>query len=225
MWIAQWLMMSYGGGKKFPKTWLVSYYKLDNNANDSHWSNNGTISGATYTGSGKINGAYSFDGVNDVITAGTELNIPSSYTVSFCVNIDALPTTGNLQSFFFKRGNWFGYGWECQIYNNWWTQQWFVSHNNTFNPINVSLTTGSFIHLVVKYASNTITFYQNNSVVGTVSQSQTCTAYADLFRIGDWGGVGRHFKWLMDEIGIWSRALTTDEISDLYNWWLWLPYS
>lgn len=48
---------------------LVSYYKCDDNGTfpDAHGSNNGTISGAAYTSSGKINGAYSFDGADDYI--------------------------------------------------------------------------------------------------------------------------------------------------------------
>jgi hypothetical protein len=47
------------------------------------------------------------------------------------------------------------------------------------------------------------------------------TAFPDNtspFSIGTWPGIGgQNFLGEIDEVGIWSRALTSGEISDLYN--------
>ncbi|MBU3896762.1 MAG: LamG domain-containing protein [Nanoarchaeota archaeon] len=62
---------------------LVSLYQFENNANDEVGVNDGTVTGATVTSSGKYGNAYSFDG-GDFINAsnGTSLNITSAITVS-----------------------------------------------------------------------------------------------------------------------------------------------
>src|SRR6056297_138431 len=54
---------------------IKSYWKFDGDATDSFGSNDGTVTGATYTASGKINGAYDFDGTNDYITLGDKSSL------------------------------------------------------------------------------------------------------------------------------------------------------
>ncbi|MBS3066750.1 hypothetical protein J4205_02900 [Candidatus Pacearchaeota archaeon] len=65
---------------------LISYYTLDNNANDIIGINNGTISGATQNQNGVYNRSYQFDGVNDYIgvSSANSLNI-NKYTASVWV--------------------------------------------------------------------------------------------------------------------------------------------
>lgn len=57
---------------------LVAYYTFDGNADDSSDSgNNGTIDGTTLTTGydGKVNGAYSFDGIDNMITLDSPIAI------------------------------------------------------------------------------------------------------------------------------------------------------
>lgn len=215
-WVPNWLLNN-----------LISYYPSDTNWSfpDVHWSNNWTINGATFTASGKINWAYSFDAINDYISLWTALNINTTYSVFFWVKLNSLPTTGNLQSFLYKlntAGTWPAF--EFMIYNNSWTQQVFVSHATTFNPINYTLPTGSFIHLGVTYSANTITFYLNWSSIWTVSQSTAPSTSTNPLYIWRWA-VWRYLDWTLDEVGIWNAALTTTQITTLYNGGPWLPYS
>ena len=39
---------------------------------------------------------------------------------------------------------------------------------------------------------------------------------------GQWGG--ECLDWMVDEVWLWTRALSSSEVSSLYNWWAWLAY-
>src|SRR6056297_434106 len=71
---------------------IESYWKFDGDATDSVGSNDGTVSGATYTASGKINGAYSFDGT-DYMTISDDFNFiqnTGDFTISAWVKLDSV---------------------------------------------------------------------------------------------------------------------------------------
>ncbi|MGK5094527.1 hypothetical protein WDW89_21250 [Deltaproteobacteria bacterium TL4] len=76
-----------------PTNGLVAYYPFNGNANDESGNgNNGTVIGATLTADrhGRANKAYSFDGVNDYLSASGS-NVwnfgTASFTISFWVNV------------------------------------------------------------------------------------------------------------------------------------------
>lgn len=82
------------------------------------------------------------------------------------------------------------------------------------------LTTGSWYHIVVTYDGTTMRIYKNGNEVTSGTDSSGNINYQtslDL-RIGlrsrnddrEWDG-------LIDEVGIWNRALTSTEVSGLYN--------
>jgi len=60
---------------------IVSYYSLDGNTNDETGNYNGTNNGATQT-TGKINGAYSFNGSNNYIDISNISSSNSDFTAS-----------------------------------------------------------------------------------------------------------------------------------------------
>jgi hypothetical protein len=82
-----------GTGKCFAEeatNGLVAWWKFDEGsgtvAHDSVGDNDGTIYGATWTG-GKINGALSFDGVDDYIDVGDESSLNFGATDSFSIAV------------------------------------------------------------------------------------------------------------------------------------------
>jgi len=91
-----------------------------------------------------------------------------------------------------------------------------------YNP-NVAWTpsTGVWYHVAVTRVQSTgvVTFYVNGSVQGS-PQSTGRTAdllnSPDAFGGGCYGGTG-NFDGMIDEIGVWSRALTDAEVTQLYN--------
>jgi len=209
---------------------LVSYYKLDGDATDSHGSNDGTVYGATSV-TGKINNCYSFDGVNDYINTG--INSVSFQSGNFSVSawvktsgtskhqtymgIDMVET-GNRGLFYFKK--------HIDDYFN------FSVSNNSGGD---STATSSFIpnttewyHLVGVFDGVSVKLYINGNLEESVPfTGSIATATQDLtIGCGYFSDNKVDFvDGLIDEVGIWSRALTVSEVSELYNGGDGLAYS
>lgn len=79
-----------------------------------------------------------------------------------------------------------------------------------FCPDNIPFNTFGLI--VVTYASGTLKVSANGGTFE--SGATTFTNPSDVFRVGDAGGGHPIF---VDELGIWNRALTQQEVTDLYN--------
>ena len=76
---------------------VVALYHFDGDATDSsNNGNDGIINGATYNPSGKVGGAYEFDGVDDYVDVGNDevLNFNSDFTISAWFKTSTSATTG-----------------------------------------------------------------------------------------------------------------------------------
>jgi len=196
---------------------LVSYYKFDGDATDSVGTNNGTVNGATQV-SGKINSAYSFNGSNDDIALNN--NIIGGYSaMTFSVWVKAnsfsavnpiLKTWSDIKS---NRKilidiDTSGYI-DFDIYT---TTQYGGSMSS-------QISTNTWYFLTFTYDGSIMKLYINGT-----EQSTTYSA-SGIIQTGtlqDYFGktnnvASEYFNGIMDEIGIWNRALTASEISELYN--------
>lgn len=206
---------------------LVSYYQFDTNGSfpDAHGSNTGTISGATYNASGKINWCYSFDNINDGISVNAFHNL-----TDFTYNIWVYHNWGTIPS-----------EWDMPISKNWkWTRvtngyklQFNVAYSTT-NADSISSTSFvanqwnmlTFTHsqtdkLNKIYLNGTEVSYSSQVAwVGTITNDSTKNLL--FWRYDSWN---YYWNWKLDEAWIWNRALSSTEISALYNDWAWLPYS
>jgi hypothetical protein len=209
--------------KFFPKTGLVSYYKLDGNSNDAHGSNDGTVNGATYTASGKINGAYSFDGSNDKITVPSGVYSLFSGTKSYTLNIWVYLNSSNTSCLFFcSPGTSYSGRYKTialSIQNN--IFRFFRCNGSSYEDVLAfgSISTSSWYMVTITYDGSTMKGYVNKTLEGSLSSSLTATT-PTFGNIGVWQESGSNYYWLngiIDEVGIWSRALTSDEITQLYN--------
>ena len=202
---------------------LVAYYKLDGNSNDSVGSNNGTDSNISYS-SAKINNGAVFSGSSSKISLGNVLG--STFTSSFTVCAWVKPSS--LSSPF---------GILSKTANN--IPKPIDIHIGTAGQINVVLGNGGN-YGYFSTETNTVSInneyfivvtwngqLNNSSVSVSVNNiSKSFTQAASFFNVGN-GTDNLMFGqrsdnsyvtngW-QDEIGIWSRVLTTDEISQLYN--------
>lgn len=197
----------------------VSYWKFDGDATDEIGQNDGTNNGATYTSSGKINGAYSFDGSNDYINLGNDSSITTGLESGFTISLWVYPTNlGTIQrlidndysdnSFFFlirdnqkiriainKSNTWYEYTTSFTIPENQWTLlTWIFDGSDGTSKIYKNLTEES-----TTLISNP-DFSANDVLIGRKGQSSE-----------------QFFNGLIDEPAIWNRALTQSEITALYN--------
>lgn len=195
---------------------LVAYYKFDGDADDAHTGgNDGSAVGATYTASGKINGAYSFDG-NDYISAPRIDTSSGKLSIFMWLNLSNTTTVHVICS---QRTNPTGDDF-----------QWFTQSTDRTNS--TVLLWGSSTILAysgtgywetgwhyygITFDGTDLIFYKDGSSFSTMSQANTLANTAGTtLRIG-YDAYSTYLVGKIDEVGIWDRALTSTEVSALYN--------
>lgn len=81
---------------------------------------------------------------------------------------------------------------------------------------NTSVSTSSFTHVVGTYDGTNLQVYVNNSAGTGATDSGNGSAGSTFAALGSRNSVA-YASGKVDEVGIWSRALTVGEISSLYN--------
>lgn len=196
---------------------LVAYYSLDVDGSDSSGNgNDGTINGATLV-TGKINDCRSFDGVNDLVSIPKVFAsiIDSNFSVSGWFNVSSFPGSGveELLSFRGERNLEFRFDTSNLFNFKIFTGSVEISLQSS------ALTTSTWYHFVAtRSTTEGMKLYINgsesdtNAYTGAIASSAlTNNAFGEL------GNNSLFFHGLTDEVGIWSRVLTTDEVTELYN--------
>jgi len=209
------------------KEGLISCYEFDETsgttATDAHGSNDGTVTGATINQTGKIDKAYSFDG-NDKVTFGT-FNAGTSAMSAFCWVKTSLTSA---QMIFTK----YDYGSGDRSWNMNMTAagklQVYISDNGTAAK-KIYYTDDSINdndwHLVgFTFDSGTLKLWIDG--VDAAVTKTTDDAATSIHQSSKMVGVGFQinngsyvvsYQGLIDQPGLWSKALSTNEISALYN--------
>ena len=187
----------------------------------------GTSSGGvTQNATGKVGSyAWDFDGSDDYVNvSGITLpayNSTDTFSISAWINMDTLATSPTQYQRLF---HWYDgtKQWQLYIFSS-----GEIGFNNTQANQGVDtsssvISTGTWYHLVVvKTGNNTYKIYLNG-----VDQSTTSSGGGNpspsiqTFRIGasiTGSGSDGHFNGRIDEFSVFTRALTSSEISTLYN--------
>jgi len=214
---------------------LVGLWSFDGNdmygttaIDRSGQNNNGTLTGANGLPkpvAGKIGQALSFDGVDDYIR-GNAYNssldlLGTSFTLSAWVKptrqavsiiVDKPFVDGSHQGSYFDWSLVYNAGGNGRVST-------YLSCAEGHNYNNTPLTVGAWNFIAVTYTGSTDdSFYLNGVPDG--APSQTCSVInsnSAPFRIGANGGGGENFPGLIDEVRVYNRALSADEIKRLYN--------
>jgi len=208
------------------KTGLNAYYRFEESAgattaeDASTNDRDGTYLSGADTGLGAasaypiLGGALDFDGANDEIslTDATTLGIQGgSFTAMAWINGDTFPT-GDRSVFGTIQGG-TNVGLHLIIRNS---KVHMGFYGNDLGGVQ-TLSTGTWYHVVWRYD---ISNGQQAIFVNGVQDNQRTGAAAfagtDIVRIGRWGG-GNWFDGRIDEPAIFGRALSNQEILDLYN--------
>lgn len=202
---------------------LVAYWKLDEssgNAADSVGSNTLTNANITYS-AWKINNWASFNGTSSKLTAGSAISIEWAMTIAFWFN----PTSWSYVKYLCDNTANVNRCWMWRE-NTWWSDWTFVNSYFIYNKW-TNFVANEWYHVAIVYdysITNKIICYKNWSQLWvdtwydkTEDFSRTPKFWASWTN-ADW------YSWLEDEIWIWTRALSSTEISELYNSWAWLTY-
>lgn len=210
---------------------LVSYYKLDEssgNAADSVGSNTLTNNGTTAFAPGKINngadleaGSSNYFSIADASQTG--LDFTGDFSLSCWLKFESLPSSSQ----FGILDKWLSTGDQLSYlidYNTNGTAGIRVFTSSTGGgagvaggQANFTASTATWYHLVVSKSGTTTTVYIDDSSVGTITNSNAIFDGTSALFLGNENDASRFFDGIIDEVGLWSRALTSGEVTTLYN--------
>lgn len=203
---------------------LVSYWRMEGSSKDSLGANNGTDTNIAYSAIyGKL-----FQGMSPTGTlTGTGIDVGNAaalrttgdFTVSLWFNLQV-----NAQAGLFESG-----GQVASPYQNftiWYNSGqgilFRVRDNAGGLPVNIVYTfssTATWTHVVATMSGTTATLYINGTAQPTGTFTGTRNSLTNNCNIG--GGISdtseRIIQGYIDEVGFWSRALSSSEVTQLYN--------
>jgi len=205
---------------------LLAYYKLDEssgNAADASGAgftltNTNTVAFAT----GLINNGANFGdssttGINKQLKNETNYGVDNrtAWSISFWANLTAAPTNSNNQELSLIKFWRTGY---CDIkYGaNLGGKRMKISFSESTTTYTVDLGTGTWHHIVLTFPSTSLSngkMYIDNSLVSSAVLRGAGDTGAYLFSVGSTDSI----PGLIDEVGLWSSELTSDDVSQLYN--------
>jgi hypothetical protein len=208
-----------------PTNGLVGWWPFNGNANDESGNgNNGTVNGATLTEDrlGVLNSCYVFDGINDnIICAGT--NIPSITSVSVSVWIKPFENNGIAE--FICLGSSSSTTWGTMAGTNWNGSPYqTMNYGRGCSGTGVSnVAVEPFINnwQHITYISSGVggicSVYVNGNFIGQSNNGTigACSSTNLYFGVDVFGP--NYINCVLDDIGIWNRALTPAEVQALYN--------
>lgn len=209
---------------------LISYWKLDEssgNADDAVSTNDLTNANVSYT-TGKINNGAVFNQTTNKLQVNSNLGINGgSCSISLWAKMSANPASGFDDFFFLTANSTSKANYNIYYENNSGTLQLSFSRgrDNVGDQIartNVDLGTTNWHHCVLTYDGTNIEGYLDGTSIGTAAASGNGTgpATGNVSLIGAWtynGNYGNYHKGMIDEVGVWSRALSSTEVTALYN--------
>jgi hypothetical protein len=210
---------------------LVGYWPFCGNANDESGNgNDGAVNGATLAEDrfGNAGSAYSFDGLDDYIIANASTSLDaSSYseiTLSAWVNTVEFSPTGSASKIITHTSIDGSNGQQYALSVQHDSALYFLAGTGQFeaNGINVSsavLFTNQWQHAIMTYDGESVRFYINGNLVFTKQESDnfpTSPTGALVFSSIQSSQYNRLYNGLLDDIAIYNRALTPEEVTQLY---------
>lgn len=201
-----------------PSNQLLAYYSFDNFTSDiSGNNNNGANNNVTFVNdrNGVPNAAAYFNGSNawvEVTAPSFSMAYSDSFSYSFWINKETQPFAGIVMMIGSNvSGNFISIIQgpnEQQFGTNMQQSAWiWVACPHTLNV---------WDHYVATYNAGTMNLYKNGVFQATGNNPYTTATSANLpLYIGKGINTG-YFAGAIDDIGIWSRVLTQQEINDLY---------
>jgi hypothetical protein len=200
---------------------LLVYYNFDegsgNEVKDSIRNNIGNIYGATWT-EGKFGNALDFDGVDDYVQ-GSDSIFPEGNSPR-TVSLWAKPIYDDKYHIAFVYGtmeynkvtalmiNGFD---SDEIYSNRWT----VSQHGSGIYSDTKQISDVWIFVAFTFDGNTYKLYENAVLTG--SGTMVTNTVLNNFYMGKYADESAYFNGIIDEVKIYNRALTPEEIQEQYE--------
>jgi len=199
---------------------LVAYYPFNGNANDESGNGkNGTVNGATLTTDrfDRASAAYSFDGVSGTIVIPDASGFrQNTLTLSGWVEASELSPGGRIRSDLIGKGA--SYQWVSQLEQSGKirTAVFTSSGEQTFDS-NLAINTNRWYQFTRVWDGVTGAVYINGVYDNSIATSGSLVNGSDPVVIGARLLNGNYFHGKLDDIRIYNRALSTNEVAQLYT--------
>lgn len=190
---------------------LVSYYKMEGDSTDFYGTENGMDTNMTYGLSyGKIDQGANFSGSGQIAVGTPAVGTSNQFSYSFWIkgfNANCQPMGHRTDA---------GLQWRMIYIASNGIVSLIMRNNNYVQTDSTSALDSNWHHIVATYDGTNQRIYFDGSKQGETANSSSPGALS--VDIGDTAGsssaklIGN-----MDEVGIWSKALSQQEITDLYN--------
>ncbi|MHC4456605.1 MAG: LamG-like jellyroll fold domain-containing protein, partial [Planctomycetota bacterium] len=206
-----------GGGLTYG---LISHWTFDEGrrsiAYDTVGGNDGSISGAQWT-TGQVGGGLEFDGVDDYIDFGkhSSLDVSDQITISLWI----YPRSTSNEVVLLNKGEGCG-NYNLYIYHGELALLSSDSCNWANRGTNSDIATNQWQHIVVTYDGSKIRYYIGGFLRDTKNSDGLGSTNNDNLKLGGQTVSGwpdtRYFNGVMDDVRIYDRALSAEEIQQLY---------
>lgn len=187
---------------------------------NSIYGNEGTINGATWT-SGKFDDALSFDGSDDRVMIDPGPSSNGDFSVSAWIKTDGTSDDSQNRNMFYQEektdlGKW----WSIRVQDDKVKLSVDDSSNKNILFGNTNVADSSWHHVVGvrDKSSGELKIYLDGTLDGTTSDSSGSLGSTDFATIGMSTNLNDHqFDGKIDEVKVYSRALSAAEVEKLYN--------
>ncbi len=199
---------------------LVGWWKLDEGSgvfvlDGSGYSNHGTLKGDTQWVIGHDGDALEFTGLGTYVDCGNAeaLNV-GIFSVSFWYNI---PSTQGWNHMVSKgsHASAIAVNWGVMMYDAQETILFETFNDTTWTGITADTTTGEWHHVVATYDGDTMQLYHDGALADTTSGTGMVLDQSRPLLIGansDAGSAGGSFSGSVDDVRIYNKVLTQDEV-------------
>ena len=205
-----------------PPPGLVAWWPGDGGANDIAGGNHGTVRGGTFetgfvtSGNGQ---AFSFDGDDDFVDVGNRpaLEAISGMTIDAWINPSSpTPPRSNAAVIAGKGtlGSFGGRSGYALIFDDDFTVD-FAKNGGVFMKSSTQIRVGEWNHVAATWDGSIWKLYLNGILEAESTGDVAPRQGGDSFRIGSFRNLP--FPGLVDEVDFFSRALSADEIQDIFQ--------
>lgn len=192
-------------------TGLARYYPLEGDATDVYGSQNGTVTGSGFE-TGKDGQGFYFANTTSRAIVCPAFD-PVDFSVSFWTKFSG---SGNYSQVVGQMDG--GYGsqnWVILASSN--TLTYYKYGNAGILGLDLTSQLGVWAHVVYTRSGSDVRGYLNGTMTGPVGSAAGTLVPTANFRMGTRNDNYSGYFGVLDEVALWTRALTDSEVSQLYN--------
>jgi hypothetical protein len=204
-----------------PPSGLVAAYGFEEGSGTSTTDSSGrghtgAISGATWSATGKYGKALSFDGVNDLVNVAdtAALDLTTGMTIEAWVRPTSLASWRTVV--LKERGS--GLSYSLYASNDASRPNGYIRRGSDVAVVGPSsLPLNTWTHLAVTYNATTLRLFVNGVQVSSRAQTGAIVTSSNVLGIGGNNAWDEYFAGMIDEVRIYNRALSQNEIQSDMN--------